>query len=266
MKQVFNFCLLLFWSLTPAIGQILPTDEAYYSKYRSPFQSLYATIDLATSTGTGLWGADNRSGEAYNRVFNGNDGWGVGPGFSLAFSQLVPINMKLDHGNSFSSGIRWGAEVVMHGNARDERSGYDRIVDQAANLSFLLGYALSYNFDNRFMLEGGMDVHLPMWSSRPEVSLYYFDNSFESLGSIIVSPAESASGEGSSWRPGVGYQLALRTRKLRLFMKYHIQPVKQYYEAIEYDGDADEISVEGFNAEFRITTLRFGIGFLFGQV
>ena len=259
-----------------AQAQFVPKADnlEYYEKYYAPISGLYAHFDIGLSTGIGNWGAAPTLDNGLLDGFTGLGGMGAGTGFHLKFGQMVPLDIRLDYANSWYSGIHWGAEISEHGALSWDEVGGDQFfgysedesddgqsLGRATNLSLQLGFYESYNMGNRFVIETGVDVNFSVFSVYANQEYFGGTN-----GNITVHPAEAENGDALAWQPGFSLHLALRTKKVRYYLEYYHQGVNHYYEMAQRDLNGDEVSAEGFNANYNISTIRFGIGYLFAQI
>lgn len=277
MRMMKKLPLLLVLSAIlylPLKAQRVPSKSnlKYYQKHYAPISGLYAGIDIGASYGIGQWGGSPSLDQPLLASFYGEDGFGATYGYFLSFSQMVPLKIKTDYKDSWYAGIRWGMEIAEHGILDwsnldgDDRftvnfdEGEENSYGNATNAAILLGFTESYNLGNKFVIETGFDLHLSVWSIRPNISYFGRQSNY------TVLPEAAENGDNLAWQPGYSFHLAYRARNVRIYLKYFNQAVNQYYEVTNSDLQGNEISTEGFNSDFNISTLRLGISFLFGQI
>ena len=251
-------------------------DLPYYEKYYAPIAGFYTHVDFGLSTGVGKWGAAPTPDDGFLDGFLGEGGMGAGTGFHLKFGQMVPLTFRDDYADTWYSGIHWGLEISEHGAPSWDDVGGDALfyysedesedgfsLGRATTLSAQLGFYESYNMGNRFVIETGIDVNFPLFASDfPYTNQVYLGGL---NGNITVFPAEADNGDALAWQPGFSLHVALRARNLRYYIEYYHQGVNHYYEMAQRDVNNNEVSVEGFNADYTISTIRVGIGYLFLQ-
>lgn len=248
---------------TPQLnGQILPTEEDYYAPFDydgparddSELFSYYLSIGGGACAPMGQWGAQADLSKPLLASFLGEDGMGATYGGYVSLRNMV--NFSYEAINGWSTIGHWNLEYSSNGYPElhpDLESGSQIGSDQ---LSFGIGAGRAYNWNNRWGFAAELNMYFPTIQTFPS-----YDNHFpaQEENEFSLEPSEF----DQAWYPGYGLSLAFRSQRWRISVEYFTirQSAIYTYERIEQP--TGQMIESDFTADFRVSTLRFGIDYMF---
>lgn len=251
---------ILLFSVNGLLAQYVPTDEAYYKKYRKPIFASTIDISGGMSTPLGNWGAAPSLNQPLLAPFIGEDGMGAGNGYFVSLGMNVALRYDSDYKNASYWGLKFGLDASDHGYLNQWNEINQNLLGQesAFNLSFLIGTNYNYNINNVLVIEAGANVLLSVVSLAPELDYVGFD---DDPNRFLIRTPEGTDDE-IAWQPGFTLNFGIRFRRIRFYTELYQQGFNRTYEYVTYNNQNDEV-VEVFNADFDVVNLRFGLSYLF---
>ncbi len=249
-----------------AQGQVLPSDSSYYAPYEyegiarddKDLFSFYTSIGGGASAPMGTWGQQADLTSPLLAPLLGEDGMGATYGGYISLRQMV--NLSYTSPNAWSSILHWNLEYSYNGTGLMHPDMDILVGETSSQLSFGIGTGLAYNYNNNWGFESEVSLLLPVVSTAPDYS-YLANFSNDEDKEFELTPSET----DMAWYPGYSISAAIRSKRWRFSVELYSIKHKGIYTYSRIDSAIDpNTAVENdFTAEFQVTTLRFGVDYLF---
>lgn len=249
MRKIVLVILTLILMPVLSYGQVdVPKKQDYYARYFKPQKTYYFYVDFGLSFARKVFGEDPKLNTPLLDPFLGKEGIGGKTGIVLSPGFRFPYYLAQ---KKLYASFNFGAELVLNGqNFHNINPDISSSLFAAGGVE--IGSGISYNFNDKFVLEATFDLLFPLFTSTPEIS-YYQD------GFVF----EVTEGHSSEYNYTLGNTLGFAVRKdfARFFIEFFDYRVNKSY-AYTFLKDDGYKATRYFNADYDIQTTRVGISFI----